>query len=390
LIVPADRRRTVNPELNSAVAAATFATIIESDHPLTIERTMKWDASHYGSHAETAGASPQTLWYLAEGATPPPLNMFYLILNPNDAPANVTVTYLREAPKAPLVRTYTYDGHSRGTIWVDAEGPEFAAELFSAKITADVPILVERVMYADAPGQTWAGGTAAAAVHDLSSTWFYAEGASSSFFDTFILLVNPDATNIIVRATYMLDDGTVFAKDYPVAANTRFSIGVNTTDSRLMGHSYSTKLESLGGERFLSERAMWWPTGGPWIEGHASSGVTTTGTLFVVAGGEQGGPDNAHTYVLVANLSNIAGNLRVRAMGDDDTVVERFFTVGPNLRFNIDVPALFPEMNNKKFGVVIESLGATPAQITAEVSVYLQADGVFWSAGSNAQATRVR
>jgi hypothetical protein len=47
-------------------------------------------------------------------------------------------------------------------------------------------------------------------------------------------------------------------------------------------------------------------------------------------------------------------------------------------------------MIGKKFGVVVESLGTVPAQITAEVSVYLSADGVTWSAGSNAPATRLR
>ncbi len=35
--------------------------------------------------------------------------------------------------------------------------------------------MVERVMYADTPGKTWAAGTAAAGVHELSSTWFFAK-----------------------------------------------------------------------------------------------------------------------------------------------------------------------------------------------------------------------
>ncbi len=80
----------------------------------------------------------------------------------------------------------------------------------------------------------------------------------------------------------------------------------------------------------------------------------------------------------------------MRALADDDTVIERFFDVTHDTRFNINMHDLFPEMIGKKFGVVIESQGATPAQITAEVSVYLSADGVSWSAGSNAQATRLQ
>jgi hypothetical protein len=390
LIVPADHRRTVNPELNPALAAESFATVIESDHPLTIERTMKWDQTHYGSHSETAAVAPQTVWYLAEGATPAPLNMFYLILNPGTQDAHVTVTYYRPQPRPPIVRNYTFSAHSRGNIWVDAEGPEFAADEFSAKVESDVPIMVERVMYADTPGKTWAAGTAAAGVHDLASTWFFAEGASSAFFNTFILIQNPNAAAVTVRATYLLDTGEVKTRDYPVMANSRFNISANSDAVGLLGHSFSTRLETLGGEGILAERAMWWPSGGPWTEGHSSAGVTSTGTQFVVAGGEQGGADHAKTYVLVANVSTFVASLRVRAIADDDTVIERFFSVPQNSRFNVDVAALFPEMVDKKFGLLIESLGTSPAQITAEVSVYLSADGEFWSAGSNAQATRVR
>lgn len=390
LIVPADARRTVNPELNAALAAESFATVIESDQPLTIERTMKWDKTHYGSHSETAAPAPQTLWYLAEGATPAPLNMFYLILNPNDAASHVTVTYYRPQPRDPIVKTYTFDGHSRGNIWVDAEGPEFAAEEFSAKVESDVPIMVERVMYADTPGKTWAAGTAASAIHDLSPSWFFAEGAASSFFNTFFLVQNPNDHAITVRATYLLDSGSVLTKNYPVPANSRYNISANGDSVGLMGHSFSTRLETLSGDGFLAERAMWWPSSGPWTEGHASAGVANTGTLFVVAGGEQGGADKASTFVLVANQSSIGASLRVRAIADDDTVIERFFPVPQSSRFNIDVGALFPEMKDKKFGLLVESIGAVPAQITAEVSVYLSADGQFWSAGSNAQATRVR
>ena len=34
-----------------------------------VDRTMWWDATHYGSHAETGVAAPSLAWFLAEGAT---------------------------------------------------------------------------------------------------------------------------------------------------------------------------------------------------------------------------------------------------------------------------------------------------------------------------------
>jgi hypothetical protein len=390
VLVPAHSRRTVNPEMNPAMTQSSFSTIVESDVQVIVERTMKWDATHYGSHAETSQPSAETTWYLAEGATHGSFNLFYLVQNPNDTDTTVEVTYLRPAPKTPLVRTYAVAAKSRLTIWVDAEGPEFEEEEFSAVFHSPQPIMVERSMYADAPGQTWAGGTSSAAVAALSPQWFFAEGATGSFFDTFFLIENPNATQETVRATYLLYTGDSFQKDYIVAGNTRFTLGINADDPRLSNTAFSTKFETLSGDGIIVERAMWWPASLPWIEGHNSAGVTSTGTEWAVAEGELGGPDKAETFVLVANTSPVAASIRVRAFADDDTTAERTFAVSPNTRFNLNMRDFFPALIGKRFGVTIESLGTLPAQITAEVSVYLSADGVTWSAGSNAQATRLK
>jgi hypothetical protein len=300
------------------------------------------------------------------------------------------VTYLRPAPKTPIVKTYPVAALTRLTIWVDMEGPEFEAEEFSAIFHSTLPIMVERSMYADTPGQPWAGGTSSAAVAALSAQWFFAEGATGSFFNTFFLIENPNVAQITVRATYLLYTGQSFQKDYVIPGDTRFTLNPAADDAQLVSTAFSTKFETLGGEGCIVERAMWWPASLPWIEGHNSAGVTSTGTMWAVAGGELGGADNAETYVLVANTSSSATSIRVRAYADDDTTAEHTFAVSASTRFNLNMRDYFPEMSGKKFGVTIESLGTTPAQITAEVSVYLSADGVAWSAGSNAQATRLK
>ena len=58
----------MDPEL-LGLTNAEFSTVIESDQPVIADRTMRWDASGYGSHAETSIGRPLTQWYLAEGAT---------------------------------------------------------------------------------------------------------------------------------------------------------------------------------------------------------------------------------------------------------------------------------------------------------------------------------
>ena len=60
------RRLTINPGQLASVSNSSFATIVESDHEVVVERTMKWDQSNYGAHTEKAcpvrpatGSSPR-------------------------------------------------------------------------------------------------------------------------------------------------------------------------------------------------------------------------------------------------------------------------------------------------------------------------------------------
>ena len=55
----------------------------------------------------------------------------------------------------------------------------------------------------------------------------------------------------------------------------------------------------------------------------------------------------------------------------------------------VDV-AKFPRSSNRRYGAVIESLGATPAQIVVERALYWNANGVGWAAGTNALATKLQ
>jgi hypothetical protein len=61
-----------------------------------------------------------------------------------------------------------------------------------------------------------------------------------------------------------------------------------------------------------------------------------------------------------------------------------------NSRFNVDVRAEFPAAIGRQFGVIVESLGASPAQLVVERAMYSDALGVTWAAGTNALATRLQ
>ena len=161
----------MDPKTIAGMSTAEFSTKIESDQPLVVDRTLSWDVAYgYGAHAETAVAAPALTWYLAEGATHSGFNLFYLLQNPNAADAQVRVRFLRPSG-APLEKTYALPANSRNNIWVNEEDfPGLGKALAATDVSAvfeglnDQPIIVERALYLDLPGQTFGAGHESAGV----------------------------------------------------------------------------------------------------------------------------------------------------------------------------------------------------------------------------------
>ena len=386
--IPARGRITLNP--STYTGAASYSTVIESDVAVVADRTVSWDASGYGSHAESSVASPSTLWYLAEGSTTWEFALFYLLQNPNAEPVSATVRYLRTGGQAPISKSYDLLPNSRTTIDVQSEDPGLADTDVSAEITSTRPIIAERAMYLNRPGQPFGAGHGSAGVTAASNNWFLAEGATGTFFDLFILIANPNNSQAKVQVTYMLPGGSTLQKNYDVEPNSRSSIYVDAelfdNQPLLASTPMSIKLVSTNNVPVIVERTMWWPDG-LWYESHNAPGSTITGARWALAEGENGGTSGSQTYILIANTSAFAGQARVTVLLEGGGEVSRTYTLEANSRTNVPVGSDFPETANARFGTLIESLGGTPAQIVVERAMYTNVGGVTWAAGTNATAT---
>jgi hypothetical protein len=315
----------------------------------------------------------------------------------------VRVRYLRPAG-APLEKTYVLPPNSRNNIWVDVEEfPGLGQALANTDVSAviesldAVPIIVERAMYRSNQGRIFNAGHESAGITTPATRWFLAEGATGPYFDLFVLLANPNATDAQATVTYLLPDGTRYTTAMAIPANSRQNIWVDvatpdgTSGFPLANTAVSTTVEVTNGVPIIVERAMWWPgDGNSWHEAHNSAGATLTGTAWALAEGEVGGTSGRETYVLVANTSSHAGETRVTLMFEDGTTAVRTFPLEATSRTNVAVAAEFPQAANRRFGVLVESVGATPAEIVVERAMYWNAGGVTWAAGTNALATRLR
>jgi hypothetical protein len=376
---------------------ASFSAVVESTFPIAVDRLMTWGggpgAAPYGSHAERSTSGPQPAWFLAEGSTVAGFELFYLLQNPQETTLTATVRFLLPAG-APVTRTYELGPRSRTTIHVN-QIPALAATDVSAEITATQPIGVERAMYRNVGGQLFGVGHAAAAVSATATTWYFAEGAAGSFFDTFLLLANPASQPATVQVEYFKDAGGVVTRSYTVPANGRTSVYVDG-EPGIDGASFGARVTSNVG--IVAERAMYWPGGFfDYYEGHVSAGATETGSSWLLAEGETGGPFEAETYVLVSNVTSSPVQVRVRLIGEfhEGGTYSRVLTLPPQSRASVPFRSIlggstsvpFPPAG--RFGAAVQEVGTATNALIVEGAIYWSVAGQPFAAGASWPATRI-
>jgi YVTN family beta-propeller protein len=107
-----------------------------------------------------------------------------------------------------------------------------------------------------------------------------------------------------------------------------------------------------------------------------------------LAEGRVGGSEHAQTYILLANAGSEAATVTATFLRESGAPIVKTFTVQPTSRFNIGVTGAgsdVAELVDESFGVVLEST----RPIVVERSLYSDANGTTWAAGTNATATRL-
>ncbi len=380
----AHARRTVKVDQVIGVENTAVSAVIRSTNavPLAVERTMFWDSTYYGGHTGNAVDAPQTRWLFGEG-NQGFFDTYVLLANSNAQTAVATVTFLVEG--GPNVsQTYSVAPTSRQNVYAGSI-PQLAGKSFSIVVTSTLPIIAERSMYFGT--RLFEGGHESAGVSEAATSWFHAEGATGPYFDTYILVGNPNPTTAHLTITFLKGDGTTLVRAKQVPANGRFTLYVDGEDSALADTAVSTTVVS--DIPVVSERAMYWAgTAATWFEAHNSFGLTSTATRWALAEGRVGQGPEFETYVLIANPSTSSATVRatfLRAGGQPP--VSRTWDVLPTSRFNIWVNAMVPELQHEDFGVLIEVLNGV--NVAVERALYWKSGGVAFAGGTNATAVQV-
>jgi hypothetical protein len=223
-------------------------------------------------------------------------------------------------------------------------------------------------------------------VNAPATSWFLAEGATGSFFDTFVLVANPLDNPANVTMTYLPASGAPVSKQHTLAPHQRLTVNIATEDPSLASAAVATSVAS--DNPVIVERSQYWPQGN-WYEAHNSAGETSAGTKWGLAEGRVGGTNHAQTYVLIANAGAQAADVTATFLRTDGTTIVKTLTIAAMSRVNIAVAGAgsdVPELVDEAFGTVIEAT----QPVIVERSMYTDANGVTWAAGTNATASRLQ
>ncbi len=386
-------RQTLVAAAVDGVQDAEFGIRLEADAAVVVDRTLSWDGSAYGAHAETGVPTPATRWYFAEGATHSGFDLFYLLLNPANAPIVARLDFLRPGGGTVVTHEVPIAAHARATVWVNRLGPELASTDVSAVVSTDAlsGLVAERAMYQTRGTQAYAAGHVVTGATVPANRWLLAEGATGPYFDLFLLLANPGEAPAEATLRFLLPSGETVVSSRRLAPRSRETVWVDHEAPALADTAVSVEVTTPAGSPIVVERSMWWPGGpGTWHEAHASRGATVDGTAWAIADGEADAARNLRTYVLIANVGATDGTARVRVIFEGGGEAEVLVNLPANSRTNLDVGADVAGAEGLRFGVLVESLGSTPAPLVVERATYWDAAGQRWAAGTNAAATRLR
>ena len=376
-------RTTIEVDAIAGLEGTSVSTEVTSTQglPLAVERTMRWDATGYGAHTEKAIEGPTSERYFAEGSQGY-FSTYLLLANPHAADNAAHVTYFRESEPA-LTRDYPLLPSSRRTIDLSVD-TELVNRSFGVRVTFDRPGMAERAMYFGA-APLWNGGHGSAGVPEPSTSWYLAEGATGSYFSTFLLIANPNDEAATVTVTYLPTSTPALTKNYTLAGNRRLTLNIAAEHPKLENEAVGTRVVS--DRPVVVERAQYWPK--PiWTEAHSSAGVVSAGTRWALAEGRVGGPHNHQTYILLANPGEDTATVTLTLLRTNGTPIVKTVSVAAASRITVGINGSgsdVPELANEDFGARIESTHP----IVAERSMYSDANGAMWAAGTNATATRL-
>jgi hypothetical protein len=304
-----------------------------------------------------------TAYVVPEGSTGTFFSTDLLIANPTDAPVEANIRLLTETSGDISLGDQLLPAMSRTTIRVDDLPGLAALGAFSSVVTSltGAPLIVEQSTFWDS---TSYGSHGAAAIEGARNKFLFSEG-SQGFFETFLLLANPNGVAADVTVSFLREGNLPISKPFTLEPNSRTSVSAGTIPE-LVNTSFSIVVDS--NLPIVAERSMYFGRpefGSRTFEGgHDSPGVSLATTQWNFAEGASG--TFFDTFYLLGNAGSRAADVTFKYQLAGGGTVTTNHVVPAFGRLTVNAATDHPQLAATAFSLALVS----SEPITAERSMY--------------------
>jgi subtilisin-like proprotein convertase family protein len=357
---------TVNPETGE------FSADVPVKRGVNTIQYRGWNTSR-NADVGTLQVSVNELTYsLAEGAVSDFYDLDVTVANAGGVTAPVRVDLLPQGA-APIAHQAAAAPASPLQLSINQLLPMTAAVSTIVHSLDAQPLVVERTMSWDARGYGGHGGSSASP----ATRWLFAEGAQNSFFQTFVLLANDNATPAEVTIRFLLEGAAVVTHRVTVPARSRETVYAG----RVAGvDQHSFGLDITATAPIIAERAMYFsqdPNRVTFDGGHESAGVNEPSTRWFLAEGATG--PTFDCFVLLSNPNGSPAHVTVTYLLPDGQTITRPITLAANGRHTINVASVDNRLVNAAVSTTIQS----DIGIVAERAMYWPSGPAGWHEAHN-------
>jgi autotransporter-associated beta strand protein len=194
---------------------------------------------------------------------------------------------------------------------------------------------------------TYVGGTGNdVTLTKIFTTYYLSEGATGAFFDTDLLIANPNQQTVDVTVEFYREDGELEGFLYHIEPLRRITIHVDELEG-LESATFSTIVRSADAMPVIVERTMRWDATG--YGAHTEKATSGPALTWYFAEGSEG---FFRTYLLLANPDFQPNTATVTYLREGESSIVRTYDLPANSRYTVQA-ADDPELRGRSFGMTV-------------------------------------
>jgi len=245
-------------------------------------------------------------------------------------------------------QVFALDALKRRTLGADAVLGAVEGS-FAAIVEADNAIGVQRLMTWDNSSY---GSTLETGSSNLSTTWFFAEGATHGGFHLYYLLANPSMTAAAnVTATFLPSRGGPVTQNYTIPPHSRLTLLADSVPGLAVAEIGARFTSDIP---IVAERAMYLNNSNRLFEaGSVAAGATATSNNWTIAEGATGGFFDC--FLLLANPNNAVSDVTATYLLPNGDTRTKQYSVAANSRLTINVALEDPVLAARSMSISLSS-----------------------------------